>query len=64
MTEASQEQRLIPGPPGPPPERRCDIEKDVHSDVGSRNRQTLWEKAVDHCIKGKYSQADFYLLKH
>eukprot|EP00973_Karenia_brevis_P092082 12410674-Karenia_brevis.AAC.1 len=32
MTDASQGPRLIPGPPGPPPAWRCDIESDVHSD--------------------------------
>eukprot|EP00973_Karenia_brevis_P021693 2983802-Karenia_brevis.AAC.1 len=63
-TEASQEQRLIPEPPGPPPEWRCNIEEDVRSDVDFHNRQNLWKKAVDNCIRGKYSQADFYLLTH
>eukprot|EP00973_Karenia_brevis_P011153 1509197-Karenia_brevis.AAC.1 len=64
MSDTSQGQRLVPGPPGPSPEWRRVIEERVHSDVDSYNRQNLWSKARENCIKGKYSQADFYLLKH
>eukprot|EP00973_Karenia_brevis_P076644 10646649-Karenia_brevis.AAC.1 len=52
MTDTSQGQRLIPGPPGPPPEWRRVIEQDVHSDVDSYNRQNLWSKARENCIRG------------
>eukprot|EP00973_Karenia_brevis_P019825 2718457-Karenia_brevis.AAC.1 len=50
-------------PPGPPPEWRRMDERYVRTDVDSANRQHLYEKARDNCIRGLYSKADIYLLK-
>eukprot|EP00973_Karenia_brevis_P053652 7454001-Karenia_brevis.AAC.1 len=57
---SDDEPRPIPGPPGPPPEWRTNIEKNIRNDVDGHNRQNLWDKAVDNCIRGKYSHAEFY----
>eukprot|EP00973_Karenia_brevis_P073241 10174573-Karenia_brevis.AAC.1 len=54
------EQQPTPGPPGPPPGWRTNIEENIRNDVDGRNRQNLWKRAVDNCIRGKYSQADFH----
>eukprot|EP00973_Karenia_brevis_P041200 5699448-Karenia_brevis.AAC.1 len=46
--EVSEEQQSIPGPPGPPPGWRTNIEENVKSDIDAHNRQNLWKKAVDN----------------